>query len=283
MSKYTITVEEIVQAIWDEGHPNGYDMDLPEFSSTFSDDDTKIKYALSTIFNFSFPYYGTSTDKEALEYDIISDYYFHEINCDTVGRWQRMLRNRLHDIMPKYVQIYNAQMQLISSDILNPYRIDETRTHKIDTIKDKQTELSSTSESSIKGESNSNSMNHNEGVDNTETSNTNKFSDTPQALLDQNKDYLTNLTKDDGTNENTYSSDINASDTTTNKSDSTGNVSNKGKESDTETKLDDYVRIVKGNLTKDNNAKLIKAYEDVIMNIEGQIVQDLRNLFYLVF
>ena len=135
VNNYTITVCDIIENIWNEGHPDErhsiYEMNgLAGFLNRM---DEKIEYALPILFQFPFPCYGDDEDREELEKHIIRAYYTRNINTDSVARWILFLRDKLEDIMPKYVAIYNAQAELIAREILNPYRITETKSGNIET------------------------------------------------------------------------------------------------------------------------------------------------------
>lgn len=276
-NNYTIALCDIIENIWNEGHPEEthsiYEMN--GLSNLLNRMDEKIEYALPIIFQFTFPCYGDADDKEELEKHIIRAYFTRNINTDSVARWILFLRDRLEDIMPKYVAIYNAQAQLIASEILNPYHITETKSGNIDTARTKKQNITDVSSS----ESTSSADGSSSGTDNTNVSTVNKFSNTPQALASTGQDYLTNMTKEDTENANTFENNS----TSLNNSRTGSESATDSSEQSNENKVEDYTKIIKGNMSRSNYAELIKQYEDVILNIEEMITNELRDLFYLMY
>ena len=277
VNNYTITVCDIIENIWNEGHPDEthsiYQMNgLANFLNRM---DEKMEYALPIIFQFPFPCYGDDDDRKELEMHILRAYYTRNINTDSVARWILFLRDKLEDIMPKYVAIYNAQAELIASEILNPYRISETKSGNTETAKSRTQSLSGNSSA----DSTSDTEGSTAGNEKTGIDVTNKFSDTPQALAQTGTDYLTNMTKESTENKNEYSN-INSNKNVSNTS--TSNSTDASEES-SENKAEDYTKIIKGNMSKNSNAELIRQFEDVILNIEEMITNELRELFYLIY
>lgn len=58
------------------------------------------------FFDFDFPVWDGG--KEGLCKHILEDYYFREIGFNTVGRFKAAIKQRLRDIMPYYVEMYNT-------------------------------------------------------------------------------------------------------------------------------------------------------------------------------
>lgn len=289
---YTIPVCDIIDQIWIDAHPDELvdTMEVPTWQEGLQRMDTRISYARDKIFYFDYPMYGDAQDKEHLEKHILETYYTRDINCDSMLRWVLFLKDRMNDIMPKYVALYNAQAELIASDILNPYRIQETKDLSSNKSTIKSNESTSNSTSDTKSTDDSNSMTGISGVDNTLTKDVNKFSNTPQAMASAVEshdeimlNYLSTMATDKNEVSNDYESNSNTSDTsksTANRVDTNNFESN---DTANESKLDRVVRDIKGNLSRMNNAQLIKDYQDVILNIEKMITDELRDLFYLVY
>ena len=126
---YTIPLCDIIRQIYVDDHPDELidTEEVPTWKDGLEQIATEIEYARTQIFYFEYPNYGDSNDKKELETHILETYYTRDICCDSVMRWVMYLKDRLHDIMPKYVALYNAQMELIASDILDPYHLTETK------------------------------------------------------------------------------------------------------------------------------------------------------------
>ena len=289
---YTIPLCDIIDQIWIDDHQNdsGNSMDVPTWKDGLQRIEERIEYAISQIFYFDYPCYGDAEDKEKLEKHILETYYTRDINCDSMIRWVLYLKDRLNDIMPKYVALYNAQVELIASDILNPYRISETKDLSGNKSTIKNNESISTLQSDSLNTDESNSMIGTSGTDNTLTKDVNKFSNTPQAMasaIDSGDEIMLNYLSTMGSNKsdtnNEYESNSNTSDSSQSKGSRTDTSNYESSDASNESKLEKVVRDIKGNLSRMNNAQLIKDYQDVILNIEKMICDDLRDLFYLMY
>lgn len=289
---YTIPLCDIVDQIWIDDHQNELvdTMEVPTWKDGLQRIEERIEYATSQIFYFDYPYYGDAEDKEHLEKHILETYYTRDINCDSMMRWVLYLKDRMNDIMPKYVALYNAQVELIASDILNPYRISETKDLSGNKSTIKNNESNSTVQSESLNTDASNSMIGTSGTDNTLTKDVNKFSNTPQAMesaLESGDEIMLNYLSTMGTNKsdskNEYESNSSTSDTSQSKGNRTDTSNYESSDASNESKLEKVVRDIKGNLSRMNNAQLIKDYQDVILNIEKMICDDLRDLFYLMY
>lgn len=285
LSNYTISLEEIINQIWIEGHPEETQsaFSLNSYQNALSKIDEKIEYALPFIFSYDFVCYGDEEEKKELEKHILTDYYTRNICCDSFARWLLFLKGRLEDIMPRYKALYEAQAKLIAMNVLEPYRIEEERKNKVDNKKNRSNSQNSVSSQNTENTSVSNTTRHNEGTDTTDTSNENRFSNMPQAMLQAENDYLTNLTRDKNNEQNNFSNDSTTNDNDTSNSLSSGTSNVNFEELQNQLKNEEYSKIIKGNIGKQSNGKLIKEYQDVILNIEKMIVDDLKDLFYLIY
>lgn len=289
---YTIPLCDIITQIWVDGHPDEeYDAeDVPTWKEGLERIEDQIEYATDEIFYFDYPYYGDADDKKELETHILETYYTRDICCDSMMRWVMYLKDRLHDIMPKYVALYDAQMMLIASDILDPYHLQETKNVTSDKTSMKTNDSTTTNTSKSQNVTDSQSMSSTDSNESTTAKEVNKFSNTPQAMasaVDSGDDiylnYLTNMTVNKADSQGETNTINTGSDVA--KTDSSRDDDSKYNSIDTgsENKIDKVVRDIKGNLSKMNNAQLIKDYQDVILNIEKMITDDLRDLFYLVY
>lgn len=289
---YTIPVCDIVSQIWHDGHPDEVidSEDVPTWKEGLLRIDEQIEYACGELFFFDYPYYGDATDKLNLEKHILETYYTRDICCDSMMRWVLYLKDRLNDIMPKYVALYDAQMQLIASEILDPYHLRETKDFTSDKTVIKTNDSTTTNSSQSQNTSDSQTTSSTEGNDNTVSKDVNKFSNTPQAMasaVDSGDDiqlsYLSNMTVNKNDTDNNYNSVNTGSDVS--KTDSRRNDDSQYNSTDTgtENKIDKVLRDIRGNLSKLDNSQLTKNYQDAILNIEKMITDELRDLFYLVY
>lgn len=289
---YTIPVCSIVEQIWVDGHPDEeFDQLEPlTWNEGLERIDDQIAYAVPEIFYFDYPYYGDEEDKAHLEKHIIESYYTRDICCDSMMRWVMYLKERMQDIMPKYKALYDAQMKLIASDILDPYHLKETK----DLVSNKNTirtnESSTVGKSKSDSVSDSNSISNTDGTDNTLSKDINKQSNTPQAMasaIDSGDEialsYLSSMNTNKNTSENEYTSSSSSSDNSKTLSQREDDSSYQSSDAGSENKVDKVIRDIKGNLSKMNNAQLVKDYQDVILNIEKMITDELKDLFYLMY
>lgn len=213
-----------------------------------------IQLAIPKIFDFNFPIYDESY-RNVLCTKILKHYYTREIGLETVGLWKLKLDTKLNEIMPYYNQLYKTA-ELITSPLED---VNYTREHTLD----KQGENKST------GNKNTSNNATSESTDNTDY--TQKYSDLPQGGLNGvvSGDYLTNVTMD-----NT----VITNDTTTN---NTGTEATTGNEQYTST--DEYIEKVKGKTSSTSYSKLLLEYRQTLINIDMMIIDELNDLFMLLW
>ena len=289
---YTIPVCSIVEQIWYDGHPEEtFDTtEVPSWKDALLKMDDMIEYAAEEIFYFDYPYYGTETEKKHLECHILESYYTRDICCDSMIRWVMFLKERLQDIMPKYKAFYDAQIMLIASDILDPYHLKETKDVVSNKLSTRNNESTTESKSDSDNKTQANSQGNTQGNDNTKDKTVNKFSNTPQALAsavtagdDIPLNYLSSMTVNETESDNNYNTQNSSFDQSMSKTERKDSNEFSSTDNSNESKMDKIIRDIRGNLSKMNNAQLIKDYDDVIMNIEKMITDELKDLFYQIY
>lgn len=71
------------------------------------------------VFDFDYEFYSNSQIlKQNFEKKFIQNYYFNEINSETVHRWKWMLKNKLDIIMPYYKQLYETELRSKNIDFM---------------------------------------------------------------------------------------------------------------------------------------------------------------------
>lgn len=259
MSKYTTELRFICESLASYSDQQGL--------STIDD---VLDKAIPKIFDFDYPIYDGEY-KPVLERKILMHYYTREICCETYARWKLFLREKLNLIMPYYNQRYKS-----ATLEFNPL-------HDVDlTInKNKQTSGDNT------GNSNSTqTVNTTQNTDRDITANTTdtltgketeRFSDTPQGGLNgiENNNYLTTATITDTDNTNTRNG------TTTDSTDVTGNsntntqTNTTGNYKDTE----EYIESITGKNVGTSYSDLIMKYRDTFINVDAEIIDELKDLF----
>ena len=208
----------------------------------------EIENCICYLFPKGFPFY---TDSEELRQNFIQKFYdeymFREIGFETAERFKKSLLGKLNKIMPYYTQLYHTELE--SKDInflLNK-----------DLIETFEREVSGSSEV------NSNSTTNATG---SSTSNSNDIMyDTPNTRIDDMTKYPTQGSQ----GENTATSSSNGTST----SNQTGE----------NTQTEKTSLISKGNIGITSSAQLLKEWRDVIINIDEMILNDLEDLFMLLF
>ena len=208
----------------------------------------EIENCICYLFPKGFPFY---TDSEELRQNFIQKFYdeymFREIGFETAERFKKSLLGKLNKIMPYYTQLYHTELE--SKDInflLNK-----------DLIETFEREVSGSSEV------NSNSTTNATG---SSTSNSNDIMyDTPNTRIDDMTRYPTQGSQ----GENTATSSSNGTST----SNQTGE----------NTQTEKTSLISKGNIGITSSAQLLKEWREVIINIDEMILNELEDLFMLLF
>lgn len=188
--------------------------------------DDVIAACRSSIFG-SYPIFDEAY-RGTLETMILKHYYMWEIGAETVGLFKLWLNERMNEIMPKYNLMYSAldfiktrAMPFDDTDLQTTHEgQDDTVGSSSGTVSSDDSESSSRAEQETGCKSETESGTSENATNNTSASNQtvtadhlNKYADTPQGGLSGllNDTYLTNATKDDGTDTTTTSATAAAS------------------------------------------------------------------------
>lgn len=229
-----------------------------------------IKDSWKKIFNFDFPIWDEDY-RQVLCTKILKHYYTREIGFETVGLWRLKLETKMNEIMPYYNDLYY-------STTLKYNPLFDADYYRTTTGKDE-------GENNRAGQSNTVNTNTDTGSFEEDGSATgrnkkvNKFSDTPQGGLVgvENDEYLTNATIDENEGSNTNHREGH------NVSTSNGNVTGSQSETGNFTTTKDYVEHVAGKFPGRSYAKNIREYRDNLINIDVRIIDELSDLFMLVW
>ena len=208
----------------------------------------EIENCICYLFPKGFPFY---TDSEEMRLNFIQKFYdeymFREIGFETVERFKRSLLGKLNKIMPYYTQLYHTELESKNINFLLNKDLIETF----------EREVSGTSEV------NSNSTSNSAG---TSTANSNDIMyDTPNSRIDDITKYPTQGSQ----GENTAATNSNAT-----------SINNQTGEN---TQSEKTSLISKGNIGITSSAQLLKEWREVIINIDELILNDLEDLFMLLF
>ena len=269
MSKYTTELRFICESLAGKTESKGY-----------TDVNQIIADSRAQIFNFNYPIFEESHRAE-LETKIIKHYYTQEIGMETYGLWHLELDKRMNEIMPYYNQLYeSASLEYNPLNDVNYVKThegthSENENENIDRTDTGDSERNITSSETINASDETN----------TDSTDWSLYSDTPQGTI-ANTDlsanaYLTNATKD------TVDS------TTTNERESTRGVTSKDENEYSDTRNtertneregeNEFTETMTGKVGTYSYAKLIKEYREQILNIDMMIINDLQDLFMMLW
>lgn len=181
--------------------------------------------------------------RPVLETKILKHFYTREIGFESVGLWLLKLDSKLNEIMPYYNQLYKSEAMEF-----NPFY---------------DTDITTTRDIVNKGDS------ENVSVGDVNASgnfiNRELYSDTPQGALNgvESEKYLTNATKTKGESNNNTKSVNN----------SNSKINN----------VEDYLEHIKGKRGSENYSSLLSQYRDTFLNIDMMILDELSDLFMLLW
>ena len=231
-----------------------------------------IENCICYLFPKGFPFY---TDSEELRQNFIQKFYdeymFREIGFETVERFKRSLLGKLNLIMPYYTQLYHTEIESKNINFLLNKDLVETF----------EREVSGSSEINSNSSTNAtNNVTNNSTTDSSGTSTTNSndiMYDTPNSRIDDITKYPTQGSQ--GINNGSTTS-IETSNSTSNGSSNATSINNQTGEN---TQSEKTSLISKGNIGITSSAQLLKEWRNVIINIDEMILNDLEDLFMLLF
>lgn len=264
MSKYTTQIRWIVE----ENSLDSADKSIFE----------RTKIAAPRIFNFDYPIWDESY-RTTLETKILSHYFTREIGFETVGLWKFYLWERLNLIMPYYIDLYETITN--EFDYLKDTEYTESFNENKNKTEDKKEDISSDNTNT----GTNSSATNDKSTDSENRTNTNSYdkllSDTPQANYN-NLDYATNLEKANETETlekaNNNERNISENSNYNNQNSLTENRVNDNKISET----NNYTVNKNGNINK-SKTELLLEYRKSILNIDNMIIDELNDLFMLIY
>lgn len=252
MAKYTITIRKLKE--------NNFDFGLKDYP----------------IFDENY--------RKQLNDKILKHYYFREIGFETAELFKLYLNQTLSEIMPYYNELYKTT--LFEFNPLENYKISES----VNKTGNKNDDYSGTTTDNRTESGNSERSDNSESTETTENSksgeNTSVFSDTPQGMLT-----IGNIKG------NTYASQAEISESsetgtgTTTGSETSGGTAEFSTESqnvNTAESLNkqDYAEIViktvSGN-KGENYSKMLLEFRKTLLNIDMMIINELKNLFMMIY
>lgn len=293
MSKYTTQVRWIIEQITSDSK------NLPITQ--------RVSLACPKIFNFYFPIW-LEEYRPTLEKKILMHYFNKEIGFETVGLWKFYLEERLNLIMPYYNEVYKTTIKeydwLTDTNAHETYvgnkKLQENANFNAngnvksdltsDTTDDFTGKVQDTGGETFSGTGSST-------TDGTQSQNTkNLESDLPQANY-ANLDYGTKLTEGEQSG-TSHEKSITKNDSTTDRSNTT-DTTNKDvvratqnsntdttqqSTNDLQSNTDDiYTRDRVGAFGSHSLTELLMQYRNSLINIDNMIIDELKDLFMMIY
>ena len=264
MSKYTTQVRWIIEeATLNYANKSIYD---------------RVKLACPVVFNFDFPIWDEAY-RGTLEKKILSHYFNREIGFETVGLWKYYMWEKLNLIMPYYIDLHETIEN--EYDYLNDVDYNETFNENKNKTEDKSENTKSGATSSGTNTTTGTSSLSENGTEDT-TGEVNKLlSDTPQANYNS-LDYATNLEKTNNSDAVTKTNTANNNTTDTGEFENTNNIDEDKAIKNNIGEINTYTINKTGNINS-SKTQLLMEYRESILNIDKMIIDELSDLFMLIY
>lgn len=217
-----------------------------------------IKNARPNIFNFKYPIFDPEY-KPVLETKILRHFYLNEIATETYGQWHMFLETKMNEIMPYYNEFYKT----LALNVNPLYNV---------LIETKRNNNEKRKENNNGGEKTKINEKYT-GDSNSKIKNYNLFSDTPQGSLRgvENENYLTDARK------------ITGEDKTITKDGKTGENSRETTENNNATTETEYIEKISGKNGGESFAETVMKYRESFINVDMMVIDDLKDLFFLLW
>ena len=253
----------------------------------------------NSLFDFTYPYGTSKTTIENMIYNHFASYRLSRLNKTD---WKTLyFAPRMNEIMPKFNKLY-ASADLIISPLQNmnwteghsyseTLGRDDILTNDLSEVIEANTDTSATNATS--GYTNGNCSSTESKTSDTDKSNTNKYSDTPQgSVTNITNGYLTNVTLNDDTSATTETSATGGSTNSSyvDSNSATGASESESTKTNTGTASRDIDETRSGSRTithtglfKESPAKLMEEYRKTIIDINSMLLNELASMFLQVY
>lgn len=248
------------------------------------------------IWDFDYPSFYEGEAKKAFERKVIDHYYFRQIGQETPARWLHYFRSRMREIMPYYIQLYRS-VELMESveDPFKAYDLTETYTEERTDDSESTSKLNASREGEASADrttstERSTSSERSEDVGETNsTASEKRFSNTPQGSIENLDRYMTEATKENGNGDRTVvtsggesgTESVTGSDKTTD----TDKATETSDRTDTHagTGSMKYTLTRQGNIGVQPLGQEIRAYREALINVDQMVINELNDLFLLIY
>lgn len=220
--------------------------------------------------------------RTALNAKILNHYYDHEIGLETPDLFNHYLSNRMAEIMPYYNEMYRVQA-LIANPFHN-FEYSETSKRETDGTTEEDNTANTTDNTTGRSTENTDqdaSTNFEKGQVRSHSAQ----SDTPQSNLTPYNvatggyASLVNMSETESDADQT-TTDTSTETTASNTLSNTGTAVNK--RTGANKTVDDYIRTITGSQGI-SKPEILKQYKSAFINIDREIINDLRDLFMIVY
>lgn len=277
MSKYTTQVRWIIEQVTSDNK------NLPISQ--------RVNLACPKIFNFDFPMW-LEDYRPALEKKILMHYFNKEIGFETVGLWKFYLEERLNLIMPYYNELYKTTVK--DYDWLTDTNAHETYVGNKKLQENAKFDANGNVKSDLTGKTQENGNEKISGTGSSITNGTknqntkNLESDLPQANY-ANLDYGTKLTEGEQT-ETTHEQTETTQESVADRTNITDTLQNTNTDTtqqsinDLQSNTDDiYTRDRVGAFGSRSLTELLMQYRDSLINIDNMVINELQDLFMMIY
>ena len=273
MAQYTITLKTLID--------NGFDIGLKDYP----------------IFDENY--------RKQLNDKIINHFYFREISAETETQFRFFINRKMAEIMPYYNKLYESEKLKIEP--FNNINVSIEKSVDISSTNNGKTNLSQTNTGNTTTDSESQSENTNTSkITNDSTGNSTatkennaKFveSTTPQGLLTINSiegelyassahiskdnENITTTDKKESTNEATTTDNTNNNSIIN--SESTAQTEGETLSENTANQTETINEITSGKNSAESYSYLLTQYRETFLNIDMQIIEELKSLFIMIF
>lgn len=253
-----------------------------------------IANAAPIIFYSNFPIFDENY-RMTLCTKILRHFYTREIGLETVGLWKLKLNTKLLEIMPFYNKMYESELlkfnPLYDVDLTRLHNVKNTGTQEMNGKVDSSTSNTQNTNTSSSGSTDTDTTDDGKQTSKNTRTHMDAYSDTPQGSLTgvQELNYLTNARNITDT-ENVESD---SSNTVTTHSSSSDDVDATMKASgttntDSTTKtlinnLEDYIETVTGKQGTRSYTSMLMEFRESFLNIDMMIINELNDLFMLIW
>lgn len=310
LATYSMQIREYVEQVAKAKNPDSY---------ILMNNRQKIEDARPVLFDFDYPIFDNAY-RDGLETRIIRHFYMREMGFETEGLFKFALETKLNEIMPYYNKLFESEFirfnPLYNTDLKTDYEKKNNRDQSDQTTyqEDQATNRDQTTDTNRDEAETTDQTQDYQEKESTDTDTDTKTDDFSRTVNDNTPDARLAITTENGEGVIEYASDI--SETKDNGDETRQEESKTNRDSQTDentqrdletgekredqetqdrntqsdrgytsgvTELEDYIQHQMGKTGTDSYSKLLTEYRNTFLRIESSIMQELEELFMLVY